>query len=278
MSSLSNENSIWGPLYKAIPLPPQNDFTVKEDVLHRWNRIAVDASGLDHTPVRRGENRVFGEQIRPCRSSRAMAIVHIGIFDAINSIAEGYKSYTHLPRSSGSIPAAVITAAHDSLVVLYPSQAKRITKLENHDLAEIPDSTEKIQGIETGKRAAASILAIRAGDGSQHSEPQMGIDFIPSNKPGKWRQDPVSHLPVALGAHWSEVKPFVLKSSKQFRVIPPPQMITQKYIDAITKYLFLVVMGSQLQHRERMIKRLLLFIGLMMELQVYAHRRDSTIR
>lgn len=79
-----NENSIWGPLYKAVPLLPQNDFSVKEDALHRWNRIAVDASGLDHTPVRPREIRVFGEQIGPGRASRAMAIVHIAIFDAIN--------------------------------------------------------------------------------------------------------------------------------------------------------------------------------------------------
>jgi hypothetical protein len=54
-----------------------------------------------------------------------MAIVHIAIFDAINSIAGGYKSYTHLPRTSGSIPATIITAAHDTLVVLYPSQENR---------------------------------------------------------------------------------------------------------------------------------------------------------
>lgn len=228
----ANENPLWSSLYKATPLLPQNNFTTKEDALHRWNRIALDTSGLDHTPVRRGENRLFGEQIGPGRASRAMAIVHIAIFDAINSIAGGYKSYTHLPRSSGSIPAAIITAAHETLIVLYPSQANRINKLEIHDLAEIPDSTEKLQGIETGKHAVAAILALRANDGSQHAEPRMGIEFIPSSKPGNWREDPVSHLPLALGAHWSDVKPFVLHSSSQFRVVPPPQMITQKYIDA----------------------------------------------
>lgn len=227
-----NTNPFWGSLYKAFPLQPQNNFIATEDALHRWNRIAVDASGLDHTPVRPGENRLFGEQIGPGRASRAMAIVHIAIFDAVNSIAGGYKSYAHLPRSSGSIPVAIITAARDTLVVLYPSQANRITKLQNHDFAEIPDSTEKIQGIETGKRAAAAILTLRADDGSQHPEPQMGIDFKPSNKPGKWREDPVSHLQVALGAHWGEVKPFALKSSKQLRVSPPPSMMSQKYVDA----------------------------------------------
>jgi hypothetical protein len=51
----------------------------------RWNQIAVDASGLDHTPLSEGEVRVFGHQLGPTRSSRAMAIVHIAMFDAINA-------------------------------------------------------------------------------------------------------------------------------------------------------------------------------------------------
>jgi len=37
------------------------------------NRLAIDASGLDHTPPAAGEARVFGEQIGPGRSARAMA-------------------------------------------------------------------------------------------------------------------------------------------------------------------------------------------------------------
>ncbi len=49
---------------------------------------------LDHTPVAPGEHRMFGEQLGPGRSSRAMAIVHIAIFDAINAILGGYQSYT----------------------------------------------------------------------------------------------------------------------------------------------------------------------------------------
>jgi hypothetical protein len=228
------ENPFWGPLYKTVPFLSQSsiDFQLKEDALHRWNRVAINASGLDHTPVRPGENRTFGEQLGPGRASRAMAIVHIAIFDAVNSIVGGYKSYTQLPRSSGSVPAAIATAAHDTLVVLFPSQAKKFNNFLTHDLKEIPDSIEKAQGIETGKRAAASILALRENDGSQHSEPRMNIDFFPAKEPGKWRMDPVSQLSIALGAHWGEVKPFVMRSAKQFRVPPPPSMKSQEYIDA----------------------------------------------
>ena len=62
------------------------------DSIHRWNAIAINASGLDHTPVAPGEIRTFGEQLGPGRSSRAMAIVHIAIFDSVNAVLGGYRS------------------------------------------------------------------------------------------------------------------------------------------------------------------------------------------
>ena len=33
----------------------------------------------------------------------------------------------------------------------------------------------------------------------------MGVDYIPGDEPGEWRQDPISLIPLALGAHWGEV-------------------------------------------------------------------------
>ena len=57
---------------------------VTESIRH-WNAVAVDASGLDHTPPAEGEARVFGEQLGPGRASRAMAVVHIAVFDAVNA-------------------------------------------------------------------------------------------------------------------------------------------------------------------------------------------------
>ena len=55
--------------------------------VQRWNQIAIDATGLDHTPIALGESRSkFTEQLGPGRSSRAMAIVHLGMFDALNAI------------------------------------------------------------------------------------------------------------------------------------------------------------------------------------------------
>src|SRR5438270_11913487 len=51
--------------------------TSAADTLARWNQIAIDASGLDHTPVAANDPRIFGEQLGPARASRAIAIGHI---------------------------------------------------------------------------------------------------------------------------------------------------------------------------------------------------------
>src|SRR5215475_4170570 len=81
----------FGPRFSGVQtartsLAPNNAL----DSIHRWNAIAVNASGLDHSPVAPGEVRTFGEQLGPGRASRAMAIVHIAIFDSVNAVLGGY--------------------------------------------------------------------------------------------------------------------------------------------------------------------------------------------
>jgi len=205
------------------------------DRLRYWNQIAVDASGLDHTRPLPGEDRVFGEQLGPGRASRAIAIVHIAIFDAVNAIRGGYRSYTGIPRarSGASVDAAIAQAAHDTLVAVFPSQAPAFDGLLGEDLDRVRGSDEeKARGIQTGRRAAAAILGLRANDGSNHLEPLMGSEYVPGLDPGSWRQDPISQSPIALGAHWKAVQPFVLRSSRQFRVPPPPAMDSPEYAAA----------------------------------------------
>ena len=33
----------------------------------------------------------------------------------------------------------------------------------------------------------------------------VGTEWMTSDLPGRWRQDPISLIPLALGAHWGEV-------------------------------------------------------------------------
>jgi len=206
------------------------------DTFRYWNQIAVDSSGIDHMPVASGETRVFGEQLGPGRSARAMAIVHIAMFDAVNAITGGYRSYTGLARERrpASIDAAIAAAAHDTLVRMFPSQTPRFDSLYAADIARIPPALEqqKNLGIAVGRRAATRILGLRANDGSVGADPVMGSEWETSKAAGHWRQDPISQAPIALGAHWGDVRPFVMRSPAQFRVRPPPSMTSAAYTQA----------------------------------------------
>ena len=203
----------------------------------RWNSIAIDASGLDHTPVAPGEDRVFGEQLGPGRSSRAMAIVHVAMFEAVNAIAGGYRSWLGLRRAPrrASLDAAVARAAHDTLVAMYPSQGEAFATRLDQELRRVRDRRARALGVELGRAAAAAVLARRAHDGSHHSEPTYGEDYTPLDAPGVWRQDPISQIPVVLGAHWGEVEPFVVGPVEGFRVPPPPALASPEYAAAFAE-------------------------------------------
>src|SRR5262249_50398765 len=143
-----------------------------DNAVARWNEIAINATGLDHTPVAPGEHRVFGEQFGPTRASRAMAIVHIAMFDAANAVDPRYESYSGIPPAppGASMDAAVAQAAHDTLSSLYPSQQPAFDSLLADDLGHLNrhGNGATARGIALGQSAAAAILALRAGDGSEH--------------------------------------------------------------------------------------------------------------
>jgi len=234
-------HDVFGPRINPAPSIPTNQAPKNAlDSIHRWNQIAIDASGLDHTPVAPGELRTFGEQLGPGRASRAMAIVHIAIFDSVNAVLGGYQSYSGIPKAKGpiSLDAAVAQAAHDTLSALYPSQAAKFDSFLAGDLAAVHSKPQRNGGISLGRHAASAILELRNGDGSQIPEPRLGTTYFTSDQPGYWRQDPIGLQPIALGAFWGQCRPFVLQSGNQFRVPPPPAMTSQEYADAYNEAMF----------------------------------------
>ena len=195
------------------------------DWVLRWNTIAIDASGRDHAGA--------GEQVGPGKSSKAMAIIHIAIFDVVNAVEGGYESYTGIDRAKPgtSVKTAIAQAAHDTLVAQFPAQEAIFDEELEKALAG-EHGMPKTRGIALGKEVAQAILDMRADDGSDQENPEVGVEWMTSDDPGHWRQDPVEPLPIALGAHWGEVVPFVLESGDQFRTPPPPAMTSAAYTRA----------------------------------------------
>jgi hypothetical protein len=158
------------------------------------------------------------------------------MFDSVNGIVGGYKSFTNItPARNASLPAAIAQAAHDTLVVVFPSQKAAFDQALADDLSQVIAGSAKTDGIDLGHRAADAILSSRANDGSSHAEPHLGVDFFPSNAAGKWRQDPISQAPIALGAFWNQVTPFVMQSATQFRIPPPPALTSPEYAAAFNE-------------------------------------------
>ncbi|MEN9867261.1 MAG: hypothetical protein RL748_2851 [Pseudomonadota bacterium] len=222
-------------LVERAPSTPHLGPHATERLLY-WMNVALGANALDHTPNGTGIPEHTQHQGGPHRSSRALAIVSIGMFEAVNTIVGGYQSYVgHLgtPKKT-SIDAAIAQSAHDTLVALYPSQAPIFDAALTADLANIvtKNPAQKTNGIDLGKRAAAAILAARANDNIPLSEQVVGTDYIPGTNPGDWNQDPIAQQALAVGALWGSVKPFVLRSGSQFRLPAPPALSSPAYASA----------------------------------------------
>jgi PAP2 superfamily protein len=169
------------------------------DVITDWDEKAV-AAGYT---ARQG----------PPPHSRNVAVVHLAMFEAVNSIDGRYRPYrAKLQAEPGaSREAAAAAAAHHVLVRLYPDQAKDMDKGLQASLAAVADEKARQSGVRLGERAGAAMLAERANDGAARPD-----TYRPFTAPGKY-------VPTVLPAasHWGGVHPFALKSGDQFRPAAP---------------------------------------------------------
>ena len=97
---------------------------------------APTASSAQPTPVIEWNQtllkivRTPGAQPPTIHSTRSFAMLHIAIFEAVNSIDHSFEPYSdHMPRAShrASMQAAADQSAHDVLIALYPSFATHST-------------------------------------------------------------------------------------------------------------------------------------------------------
>ncbi len=160
------------------------------------------------------------------------AIVHLAIYDAVESIDRRYKPYhAAIPGATGSLPAAVGKAGHDVLVGLFPAQAASLDAVYM-DFLSAYDINSDDPGIAVGAQAAVSMLVLRSNDGRFPPNP---TPFLGNNAIGQWRPTP-SLLPgpppsLAPGLlPWiANVTPFAMLSDWQFRVGPPPALTSKQW-------------------------------------------------
>ena len=182
---------------------------IRADVVTDWNQITLATQAA------------IPGGIRTPPAARALAMVHLAIFDSVNAIDRHFTPYLveTLADPGASPEAAAVAAAHTVLVALYPSRQANLNQAYDESLDTIPDGQAKDDGIAVGESVAAAILALRSADGSDVTLPYT----VPPG-PGIYQPDP-----AALFVAWGNVTPFALTSGSQFRAKGPPALSHGKY-------------------------------------------------
>jgi len=185
-----------------------------------WNRELITILG---TP---------GAQPATVHPTRSFALLQAAEYDAVTSITHASPTYIFsVSASRGARPdAAADQAAHDVLTALYPTLRSGPDRLLAGELAAVPDSRGKQQGIRVGEAAAKRLIEIRSSDGSAVTPPP----FVAGNKPGDYRPTP-PNFPAPVFTNWGSVAPWVLGSGQQFRPAAPPPITGAAYAQALNQ-------------------------------------------
>ena len=202
------------------------------DSILYWNNVALEANREDFTVVpATGKPRL--EQGGPTLSSRALAIVHLAMYDAFAGISKTpgplppYLPGLPVPPAGAGLDAAVAAAAFDTLSALYPAQLPAFT---NALAAAAIPVAGKATGTTFGKQVAAAILADRAAD-----PPATDVGYMAPVHAAAHQPDPEAGSSTPQGFH----APFYGGMAKCFAVqarhglASPPLPGDSDYISAL---------------------------------------------
>jgi hypothetical protein len=200
-STLSSSALLSGMVATALLVAPAG-----ADVVTDWNMTTNDLVAKDI-----GNNPKL----------RTLAMVHVAISDAINTVQNRYtRVIATLPAAPGaSVEAAAATAAWHILTQIYPKEKAKIEEAYATSLKAIPEGPAKSEGITLGMEVAKAVQADRATDGT--SAPDT---YRPHTTPG-------AYVPTTLPLweQYARAKPWVLKSADQFRPGPPPALSSAEW-------------------------------------------------
>lgn len=198
----------------------------RADMVTEWNSVAIDS--------------IMAAQQTSTSASRSLAMVHAAVYDAVNAIVGGGRTYRYAaePGPDALPDAAVCAAAHGVLVALFPAQKASLDFTYERLLAELPDGQGKESGVDLGAYIAGEVVAWRSGDHSADVVP-----YVPGPNPGQWRPTPPGFKP-AMAPQWANVTPFAMTGPAQFRTTAPPPLAGADYAADLNEVKSLGAMNS----------------------------------
>ena len=143
--------------------------TARADTITDWNQTAIEVMKVA---------KVAGNPW-----SRTLAMVHVAMSDAINSVQGRYTCYVAtVPVVPGaSAEAAAAAAARQILIELFTNQKAIVEGAYATSIKAVPDGPAKSQGITLGEQVAAAVQVDRSADGTNVPD-----TYRPITSPGAW--------------------------------------------------------------------------------------------
>jgi hypothetical protein len=160
-------------------------------------------------------------QVDGAPGARTLAMVHVAMADAINTVQNRHTRYAYKGalQPSASAEAAAASAARTVLTTVVPAQKARIEEAYSATIREVSEGPARVAGEAIGKAAAEAVIADRANDNST-----LPDNYRPVTAPGVW-------IPTTppITAQYARVKPWGFDRPDQFRPGPPPALASAEY-------------------------------------------------
>ena len=174
------------------------------DVITDWNEVYIDT--------------IRDEGGKPCPISRAGAMLHAAMYDAVNSIERTHEPYLTLADApaGASREAAAAAAGHRVMTHLYPARTSVYDAALEASLAAVPPGPGRDAGVALGLAVADALIEERATDGTQTEPPyEFGSD------PGHYRPTWPDFTEPPYNPGWGSTEPWTMIDGKQFRPLGP---------------------------------------------------------
>jgi len=181
----------------------------RADVVTEWNVVAINAAAASSSLV----------------ESRALAIAHAAMFDAVNAVERRYQPYlANVKAPAGmSLDAAGASAMHGVLLWIFPERKAMLDGALATTLGRVAEGSSREAGVNLGREVAQAYVNARAKDGASAS-----ASHVPASGPGQWQPTPPAHAPMA-APQWADITPYTVKSFADLDVKGPPALSSAAY-------------------------------------------------
>ena len=190
------------------------------DAVLFWNSVLLRTAANDYDSL----IAASPDQVGPTSTSRAFAIIHGAIYEALNAFERLFPPVfrpSNMPPTGDvlrtpAVEAAVGESAYTTLYNLYPKQRPLFDAARAGFLRKFKKdaSTQAAlnRGALVGKIIAVTMLDIKASDSYQ-----LNTGYTPINASGYHQVDPTRPSQGYFGPQWGNVRPFIVSSGSQFR-------------------------------------------------------------